>query len=405
MATGCLSVATVPDFAGLTDYSGERYHTGSWPQQDVYLAGKRVAVIGTGSSGVQVITTIAPEVGTLHVFQRTPAFSVPARNHALTAEDNLGAYADRDGYLLSRQTQLRTGLGDLFVGDDVLAIGATPGKALDEASRQEALQARYLHGGGHFIFAYADLVVDREMNEVAADYLRDRIEEIVEDPDTARLLMPTDNPVGTKRICCDTGYYEVFNQPNVTLVDTRANPIERITTNGLRAGGTDYEFDVIIFATGYDAMTGALARIDIRGRDGRALSEEWRDGPLTYLGLAVSGFPSLFMITGPQSPSVLSNMVASIEQHVDWISACLSSAGTDGTIEAKPEAQAQWVAQTEEVAAATLFPTTASWYMGANVPGKPRNFMAYVGGMGPYREICDSVARSGYERFSVNTVP
>jgi cyclohexanone monooxygenase len=275
--------------------------------------------------------------------------------------------------------------------------------AVSADERRREYEKRWSRGGLGFTATYADLLTSQESNDTAADFCREKIRAAVRDPETADLLAPKDYPVGTKRMCVDTGYYETFNRDNVTLVDIRRAPIEAITPEGLRTREAAYALDSIVFATGFDAMTGALSSIDIRGRGGRPLKDAWAEGPRTYLGLAVAGFPNLFAITGPGSPSVLSNMIVSIEQHVDWIAACLDRMRVQGheTIEATAAAQDAWVAHVNEIGHATLYPRANSWYMGANIPGKPRVFMPYIGGVGAYRQICDTVAAKGYEGFTL----
>ena len=279
------------------------------------------------------------------------------------------------------------------------------GGALDDGdnARRSRYESRWQRGGLTFLMSYNDLVLDVGSNDTAASFVREKIGEIVKDPATASLLQPNSHPIGTKRICVDTDYFAAFNRPNVTLVDIKANPIDEITENAVRSGGTDYELDALVLATGFDAMTGSVARIDIRGRDGRTLNQKWAEGPRTYLGLMSEGFPNLFVVTGPGSPSVLSNMIVAIEQHIDWISDCLNFMRKRGlgTMEATKESEDQWVAHVNELAAGTLYPQANSWYMGANVPGKPRIFMPYVGGVGPYRQICNDVAAKGYQGFAM----
>jgi cyclohexanone monooxygenase len=280
-------------------------------------------------------------------------------------------------------------------GDSALAV--TPEERLAEYER------RWARGGLGFAFSYADLLISQEANDTAAEFFRSKIRSIVKDPSVADTLAPRDYPLGTKRLCVDTSYYATFNRENVTLIDLRKTPIDQITPKGVRTTDREYEVDRLVFATGFDAMTGALLKMDIRGRAGEALRDKWAAGPRTYLGLAMAGFPNLFTITGPQSPSVLSNMIVSIEQHVDWIAACLAHmrAHDQRTIEATPEAEAAWVDHTNEVGNMTLYPRAKSWYTGANVPGKPRIFMPYIGGVGMYREKCDAVAAAGYEGFTL----
>ncbi|MBX9910093.1 MAG: NAD(P)/FAD-dependent oxidoreductase [Beijerinckiaceae bacterium] len=393
MATGCLSAARVPDFPGMAAYRGKTYHTGQWPHEGVDFSGLSVAVVGTGSSAIQSIPPIAAQAAHLTVFQRTPNFSVPARNWAMTEEYERSW---KDDYAALRQrARAETRSGTIYEFSTQGALQVEP------EAREAEYERRWRKGGANFMHAFNDILVDKAANATAADFVRAKIRETVSDPDTAQALLPHDHPLGTKRICVDTGYYETFNRDNVTLVDVRHAPIETLTETGLRAGGKDYAFDAIVFATGFDAMTGALASIDIRGRDGMALKEAWTAGPRTYLGLMSAGFPNLFMITGPGSPSVLSNVIVSIEQHVDWIADCIEAlrAAGDHLIEPEIGAQETWVAHVNEVAHRTLYPQANSWYMGANIPGKTRVFMPYIGGVGAYRAICDEVAANGYRGF------
>ncbi|HKI73145.1 MAG TPA: cyclohexanone monooxygenase, partial [Pseudomonadales bacterium] len=256
-------------------------------------------------------------------------------------------------------------------------------------------------GGAHFIGVLGDTVITPETNELVADFVRSKIRETVRDPETAEALCPTSHPIGTKRICVDSGYYETYNRDNVKLVDIKRHPIERITENAIVTSDDEYEIDTLVLATGFDAMTGALLRMDVHGSNGVSLEDKWAEGPKTYLGLQVAGFPNLYTITGPGSPSVLSNMIVSIEQHVDWIADCLSWMRENGYERMEPslEAEEGWVGHVNEVAASTLFPKAGSWYMGANIPGKPRVFMPYAAGVGPYRDVCDDVAANDYRGF------
>jgi cyclohexanone monooxygenase len=392
MATGCLSSTNTPDFEGMGDFQGRIFHTGGWPHQGVDFSGERVGVIGTGSSAIQSIPIIAAQVDHLFVFQRTPDYSVPAHNAPLDPEFQRRIKADYAGFR-KRNKEMPFGFGSEFPGREELALEAT------QEERQEQFEARWERGGLTFMGAFSDLIFDKRANEFAAEYIREKIRESVNDPDVAEGLSPR-QVAGCKRLCVDTGYYATFNRPNVTLVDISDSPIERITAKGLRAHGEDFELDSIVLATGFDAMTGALLSVDIRGRSGQTLREKWAAGPRTYLGLATRGFPNLFTITGPGSPSVLSNMLPSIEQHVDWIADCIGYLGDNGlaTIEASSEAEDAWVAHVNELADLTLYPTCNSWYLGANVPGKPRVFMPYLG-FPPYVEKCNEVAAKGYEGF------
>ena len=395
MATGCLSDAQVPDFEGLGSFEGKWYHTGRWPHEGVDFTGRRVGVIGTGSSAIQSIPIIAKQARHVYVFQRTPNYSMPAQNAPLDPEYERRVKA---GYAEFRRQARESRVG--FVtdrsGDSALAVPAS--------EREREYEKRWSRGGLGFSAAYTDLLTSQDANDTAADFFREKIRAIVRDPKVAELLSPRGYPLGTKRLCVDTGYYATFNRDNVTLVDVRAHPIECITSKGVRTGGVEYAVDDLVFATGFDAMTGALLNIDIRGRGGRRLDAEWAGGPRTYLGLCVEGFPNLFMITGPGSPSVLSNMIVSIEQHVDWIADCVGHLRDRGlaTIEATPEAQEAWVQHVNEVGNMTLYPKAPSWYMGANIPGKPRVFMPYIGGVGVYRQKCDEVAAKGYEGFALD---
>jgi len=393
MALGCLSAANLPDFEGRESFAGPTYHTGRWPHEGVDLTGKRVAVIGTGSSAIQSIPVLAGEARHLMVFQRTANYSIPAHNHALHPEFVAAVKADYPA-LRARARTMPSGID----------LDFRPLRALEteSAARDAEYERRWAHGGLSFLGSFADLLFEEDANRTAADFVRGKIASIVHDPETARLLAPK-NIIGCKRLCVDTGYYAAFNRANVELVDVSERPIEAITPGGVRAHGREWPADAIVFATGFDAMTGALERIDIRGADGRRLREAWAEGPRAYLGLAVSGFPNLFTVTGPGSPSVLTNMLPSIEQHVDWIADCLAAMRARGArrLEARPDAQDAWVAHTGEAAAASLRSTCSSWYVGANVPGKPRVFMPYIGGFPAYIEKCDAVAASGYADFRI----
>jgi len=395
MATGCLSAARMPEFEGLESFKGDWYHTGAWPHGGVDFTGKRVGVVGTGSSGIQSIPQIAAQADHVTVFQRTPNFSVPAQQEPLTDEF---VKSFKDNFAASRQQARESGFGISFTVNEKLAL------EVSAEEREVEYEERWKNGGARFLVAFADLITDKEANDTAAEFFHTKIRETVKDPETAKLLSPTNHPMGTKRLCVDTEYFETYNRDNVSLVDISDDPIEKITPEGLRTVGTDYEFDAIVFAIGFDAMTGALAAIDFQGRGGQTLLDSWEGGPRTYLGLCVAGFPNLFTITGPGSPSVLSNMIVSIEQHVEWIADCMVHLRETEltTIEATTEAQDAWVMHVNETADTTLFPQANSWYVGANVPGKPRVFMPYVGGVGVYAEKCDEVVANGYEGFTLS---
>jgi cyclohexanone monooxygenase len=395
LATGCLSNARKPDIKGLDRFAGPVYHTGHWPHEPVDFTGLRVGVIGTGSSGIQSVPVVAAQARHLTVFQRTPQFSIPARNRPLTAEERKWF---RDNYQEIRRFAREEARNGIYA--EVPDRGA-----LDDGDnvRRARYEARWQYGGLTFMSVYNNLGLDKAANDTAGDFVREKIRETVKDPTTAKLLEPASYPIGTKRICIDTDYFETFNRPNVTLVDIKASPIEEITPHAVKSGGKDYQIDALVLATGFDAMTGSVAKIDIVGRGGRTLNQKWAEGPKTYLGLMTTGFPNLFVVTGPGSPSVLSNMIVSIEQHVDWITDVVSYMRDRklDVMEAEQGAEDNWVAHVNEVAYTTLFPQADSWYMGANIPGKPRIFMPYIGGVGPYRHICNEVAAKGYEGFAM----
>ncbi len=401
MATGCLSVPQLPDIPGLDRFEGERFQASLWPHEGVDFSGKRVGLIGTGSSGIQAVPVIAAQARELRVFQRTPNFSVPAENRPLDADwvarfkHNYRAHRDY------HKRGLSSGFGDLEIEPKERTPAADTAEGMSDAEVAAILEPYWQRGGAFFLSAFADSLSNAATNERVAEFVRNKIRTIVRDPATAETLCPTDHPIGSKRICVDTGYYATFNQPNVHLVDVRKDPIETVTETGLKTVARDYEFDVLVLATGFDAMTGALLNMHITGTDGVKLADKWAAGPRTYLGIGMAGFPNLFTVTGPGSPSVLSNMLVSIEQHVDWMLACLEHMRTRGhaRIEADVDAEDSWVAHVNDIANATLFPEGGSWYLGANVAGKPRVFMPYAAGVGMYREICDDVAANDYRGF------
>jgi cyclohexanone monooxygenase len=398
LATGCLSNARMPDIKGLADFKGKVYHTGAWPHEPVDFSGLRVGVIGTGSSAIQSVPIIAGQASELTVFQRTPNFSIPARNAALTAEEREAFRAKYPEIRRFAREEARNGIYTEMPDRGALDDG--------DNERRAKYETRWNRGGLTFMMAYNNLALDKAANDTAASFVREKIADIVKDPATAKLLQPSNHPIGSKRICVDTDYYATFNRPNVTLVDIKSNPIDEILPNAVRTRAGDYEVDALVLATGFDAMTGSVARIDICGRNGQTLNQKWAEGPKTYLGLMSEGFPNLFIITGPGSPSVLSNMIVSIEQHVDWITDCLAwmrDRSLD-TMEANRDAEDKWVAHVNEVAQGTLYPQANSWYMGANIPGKPQIFMPYIGGVGAYRQICNDVAAKGYQGFTMAAV-
>jgi len=394
MATGCLSSTNMPQFPGLGSFKGQSYHTGAWPHEPVDFTGKRVGVIGTGSSAIQSIPIIAGQASELVVFQRTANYSVPAHNAPLDPAFEAEVKAEYPAFR-ERNSQMMGAFGARLQVPDRPALRATP-----EEHRQ-AFDKAWERGGLGFQRSFNDIMIDSRANEIAKAYVHERIRGIVKDPATADLLCPT-QVLGCKRMCVDSGYFDTFNLPHVKLVDIRPKGIEAITPTGVRAAGQDFELDVIVYATGFDAMTGSLLKVDIRGRDGVRLADAWSAGPRTYLGLNVAGFPNLFTISGPGSPSVLTNMIVSIEQHVNWIGECIDwmRANQRRSIEATPQAQEEWVGHVNAVASGTLYPGCNSWYLGANVPGKTRVFMPLLG-FPPYVERCKQVAANGYEGFEL----
>jgi cation diffusion facilitator CzcD-associated flavoprotein CzcO len=404
MASGALSAGRLPDICGVRSFAGAQFHTADWPQEGVDFNGKRVAVIGTGSSGVQAIPLIAAAAGELTVFQRTPAFTVPARNAPISAEEQQQFSEQRAEFRRRLSRGEVVGIGDVILGDKLPATQPAA-VALSPEERTRIYEARWAVGGALIARSFADTLTNEDANRAMAEFFRAKIRDIVKDPEVAGMLSPTDYPIGSKRLCVGTDYYETFNRDNVTLVDLHRTPIESITPRGIRTREREHDFDIIVFATGFDAMTGALARIDIRGVSGVTLQQTWAEGPKSYLGIGVAGFPNLFTVTGPGSPSVLGNVVISIEQHVEWIADLMDymrSRKLD-RIEADDAAQEEWTAHVTAAAAQTLMMKGKSWYLGANVPGKPRVFMPYIKGIAVYRDHCDAVARDGYRGFHLTT--
>ena len=403
MATGCLSVTNTPEIKGANDFSGPIYHTGKWPHEGVDFTDVSVGIIGTGSSGIQAIPVIAENAKHLTIFQRTPNYTMPAYNKPLTAEFREEARANYDQIRADQRASLAgiVGYGFGFGGADLVE----PTEQLKLTTEEQRKQLVNEEGFGAFR-TFMDVGMDPEANEMACEMYRQHLATIIDNPTTANGLMPRDYPIGCKRPVIDTDYYKTFNRDNVTLVDLRQGGIQHITSSGVATEQGHYELDAIVYATGFDAMTGALERIDIRGKNGKSITEEWRAGPRTYLGLQIHGFPNLFTITGPGSPSVLSNMMVSIEQHVDWINDCIEHLDKNQVRAIEPEEEAvdQWITHVNQVAEGSMFtaPSCNSWYLGANIPGKPRIFMPYVGGVGEYRNRCDEVARNGYTGFNLS---
>lgn len=398
MATGPLSAAMTPDFPGLDTFAGEVYHTAHWPHEGVDFTGKRVAVIGTGSSGIQSIPIIAEQAEQLYVFQRTPNYSVPAGNRPLTGEEIAEIKAN---YAERRLMSWRSGGGSPHVAHPKLTMEATP------EERRVAFEERWELGGVLFSKTFSDQMVSPEANEEARKFYENKIRAIIDDPDVAEVLIPSDHPIGTKRICTDTNYFQTFNRTDVELVSVRKTPIESVDETGINTSAAHYDVDALVLATGFDAMTGTLAKIDIVGRGGERLVDDWADGPRTYLGLGTDGFPNLFLVSGPGAPAVLANMVLHAEAHVNWIADAIAYLEQNSYAAIEPTADAvdSWIADCAQRAEATLFTKANSWYMGANVPGKPRMFMLFIGGFGVYLDICNEAAAAGYKGFDLLKVP
>ncbi len=392
-AAGCISAIQKPDWPGLDEFEGDIHYTAAWPHEGVDVSGKRVGIVGTGASGVQAIPILARQARHLTVFQRTANFVLPARNAPLAAEFDAWVKAH---YGEIRAKCLASPGAVPFDGVQRLAVETSP-------QERDEIYAKVWELGGlrFFVETFSDLITSKEANDTAAEFVRARIRETVDDPAVAELLSPRGHPIATKRPPLGDDYYATYNRPNVTLVDIASHPITGFSAHAVETAKASYEIDVLVLATGFDAMTGALLRIDVRGRGGLSLDDKWGEGAKTYLGLGMAGFPNLFTITGPFSPSVVANMPTGVEQHVDWITGCLTYMREHGltVIEADTEAESQWVAHSAEVAAHTLYPTTNSWYVGANIPGKPRQFTVYLGGFAAYRERCEEVAKNGYEGF------
>ncbi|HEX5253690.1 MAG TPA: NAD(P)/FAD-dependent oxidoreductase [Mycobacterium sp.] len=396
-ATGCLSAVNRPNIPGAQDFSGEVYFTGAWPREDPELRGKRVGLIGTGSSGIQVAPIIAANAASLVVFQRSANYTIPMPNRPWSVEEQREI---QEHYPERRRTSAYAAAGTPH--------GTYHKNALDTDvhERSEALWKRWREGGVLFAKTFPDQTSDLSANDVARTFAEERIREIVADPVVATDLIPVDHPIGTKRICTDDGYYITFNRDNVRLVNLRREPIEAITADGVRTGETTYPCDVLVFATGFDAMTGALTRIDPKGPGGQRLRDVWADGPVTFLGLMVPGLPNLFTISGPGAPSVLANMVLHAEVQVDWVTELVRTARQQGVSEVEPrrDAALAWTQHAAQAAERTLFPKAASsWYLGANIEGKKRVFMPYIGGFGTYRRHCDEVARNNYAGLVLTT--
>jgi len=391
MAVGCLSAPNRPRFEGIDDFKGPIYHTGEWPHEGVDFTGLRVGVIGTGSSAIQSIPIIAKQASQLTVFQRTATWSVPAWNERLSP-DYLKQVKAHYPELRAKARARPTGF--------YFPFNIKPALEASAEERDKQYEESWARGGLPFLGAFGDLLFEKEANDTIADFARRKIRGIVKDPAVAELLCP-ENVFGCKRLCVDTGYFETYNLPHVKLVDVSRTGIERFSAGGIVVDGVQYLVDAIVSATGFAAMTGSYDKITIAGRSGLTLAEKWRVGPRTYLGLASAGFPNLFMITGPGSPSVLASMIQAIEQHVDWLVDCFGHMRDIGasTIEARVEDEDAWVEHVNEVSKVSLRSTCSSWYVGSNTPGRPRVFMPYIGGFPIYVQKCNEVMSSGFDGF------
>ena len=392
MATGALTVPKPIDIPGLDQFKGRWYHSTNWPEEGVDFTGQRVGIVGTASTGVQMIPLIAEQAAHLTVFQRTPNFVLPAGNRPLAEEEQQRIRAT---YPQIREKTRYSNGGSHYEFNNRSALEATP------EERQRVYEENYRRGGLAFLGSFNDLLTRDEANQTAADFVRGKIRAIVKDPQVAEKLCPQGYPLGARRLCVGTDYYATFNRDNVSLLDLNRTPIEAITADGVRTAEGELPLDTLVFATGFDAITGALSRIAITGRGGMALKDKWRDGPSSYLGLATAGFPNLFITTGPGSPGSLTNVVVAIEQHVEWIVACIDVMRARGEtlIEASQAAETAWGEKIAALSQMTLHRKANSWYTGANIPGKPRVFMPFVGGFGNYRRICDAVVANDYEGF------
>ncbi|WP_232090286.1 flavin-containing monooxygenase [Sphingomonas sp. HMP9] len=391
MATGPLSAPKLLDIPGAHRFSGTIYQAQRWPHEAVDLDGKRVGVIGTGSTGIQIIPVVAKEAGHLHVFQRTPSFTLPMRNRSLEP--------DYVAQVKAHYPALRAIARNTFTGG-VRPVSTRPLFSVTVEERNALMEDAWAKGGLTFLGLFSDLLTNQAANDIVADFVRDKIGEVVKDPATAEALKPRGYPIFARRPCLDTGYYEAYNRANVTLVDCLTDPIVAVTETGIRTQGGEVNLDVIIAATGYDGLTGAMLAIDIRGRDGLLLSEKWQDGSRSHLGLMMAGFPNLFIVAGANGPSALANFVLLNEQNVDWTCDCIAYLRANGlaTIEPTVEAEDQWMHQVAALSSSSLMPKANTWYTGANIAGKPRVFSIYMGGLARYRETC-AVAAQGYQDF------
>ena len=392
-AMGMLSAAFIPDFEGKEDFQGGSWHTSTWPKEAVDFSGKRVAVIGTGATAVQLIPEVGKQAGHMTVFQRTANYVMPAGNSDITAEEQAEIKAGYDQIF----DRCKETFG-AFLHDFDMRSALEVSDEEREAKFEELYNAR---GFPIWLGNFHDILTDKKANATVTEFAQRKIRERIIDPDNAEKLVPNDHMFGTKRVPLDHGYYETFDRDNVSLVDLNATPIDRITATGIKTSEEEFEFDYIIYATGFDAITGAFKKVDIRGKDGEVLLEKWADGPRTFLGMQSAGFPNMFTITGPTNASTFCNLPRCIEQNVEWIDECIKYMQENDIqrIEATPEAENEWTEHVNETVEQTLLPETNSWFMGANIPGKKRTFLSYSGGSPLYRERCDTIAKEGYRGF------
>ena len=396
MGTGVLTKIVLPDIPGRDDFEGEWYHTANWPKEPVDFAGKRVGVFGTGATGIQIVQTIASQVGHLSVFQRTPTYTIPIRNPRFDDADRAA--------LRERYPEIKERVHQTFAGFD-FTFDTRSIFELSEEERRTLMEELWADGSLRFwVGSFIDVLTDKAANDIFSEFVREKIRIRIDDPEVAKKLIPVSYPFGTRRVPLERNYYETFNRDNVTLVDLKETPVVRMTARGVTTTAGEQELDMIIYATGFDAATGALTQMDIRGRNGALLRDLWAGDIRSFMGLQVHGFPNMFMINGPLSPAAaFCNVPTCIQQQVDWITDCIGYVRDKDrkSIEATAAAESGWVEHSDDLASQTLFPSTNSWYMGANIEGKGRRLLAYVGGVGVYRELCDEVKANGYEAFNL----
>lgn len=392
MATGPLSVPKDPEIPGIARFQGQLLRAARWPHEPISFAGKRVGVIGTGSTGIQIVQEVGKEAGELFVYQRTPSFTMPMRNENL--EPEYVAEVKRN-YAGIRESARNSAVGGVRPQSTRAFFSVTP------RQRQQLLEDAWKNGGLAMLGTFSDLMSNPEANEHVAEFVRGKIGEVVEDPATAEALKPRGYPIFARRPCLDSSYYETYNRPNVHLVDCLTDPIVEITEKGVRTESGEIELDVLIFATGYDGLTGALLAFDVVGKDGRKVNDKWKDGARSYLGLMMEGFPNLFMTTGPNGPAALANIIRISEHDVDWIAAAMVHMEKDGLASIEPTAEAEqgWMDLVYELSQRTLLTKAKTWYVGANVKDKPLGLTLFTGGFAKYRELTSAAVRDGYRGF------